>query len=177
MNLACRSKTYSDVVLVLGTVQLIESIAFGIPLSYFPNYFIGLGATVASIGLFTCSFMLTSAIMSPKIGSLTDLYGRKKIMIAGLIGDIAFGTLTGLAPSWLWLLLIRIINGAVSSAAMTQSSSLVFVLFTVLQLTIRRSLQHPVPTLVSACRPYSSSIKVDMQEIETLERNRKSYAK
>jgi len=109
---------------VLGAVQLIESVAFGIPMSYYPNYVIGLGASVASIGLFTSSFMLASAIMSTKMGSFSDVHGRKKIMILGLIGDIVVGVLTGLAPSWYWLLLIRVINGAVSSAAMISAEAL-----------------------------------------------------
>ena len=105
-------------------VQLIQSLAFSIPMSYYPNYVIGLGASVASIGLFTSSFMLASAIMSPKIGSLSDAYGRKKIMVGGIIGDIILGVLTGLAPSWHWLLLIRILNGVVSGAAMLSAEAL-----------------------------------------------------
>jgi MFS family permease len=94
-----KAKIYSGPILVLGIVQLIESLAFSIPMSYFPNYVIGLGASVASLGLFTSSFMIASAIMSPKIGILSDLHGRKKIIIAGIIGDIILGVLTGLAPS------------------------------------------------------------------------------
>jgi DHA1 family multidrug resistance protein-like MFS transporter len=113
-----KSKIFSSTILILGFVQLIESIAFGLPFSYFPNYALGLGASVASIGLFTSSFMLATAVMAPKRGAFSDRYGRKKIMMLGIIGDILFGTLTGLAPSWLWLLLIRVIDGAVSSAAM-----------------------------------------------------------
>jgi MFS family permease len=115
---------YSATVLTLGVVQLIESLAFSIPMSYFPNYVIGLGASVASIGLFTSSFMLASAIMAPKMGSLSDTHGRKKIMLFGLLGDIVVGVLTGLAPSWYWLLLIRVINGLVSSAAMLSVEAL-----------------------------------------------------
>jgi len=68
--------------------------------------------------------MLASAVMSPKLGRLSDVRGRKKIMILGLAGDIIVGALTGLAPSWYWLLLIRVINGAVSSAAMLSAEAL-----------------------------------------------------
>jgi len=119
-----KPKIYSGSVLVLGLVQLIETIAMSIPLSYYPNYIIGLGASVASVGFFTSSFMLTSAIMSPRLGGLSDKHGRKKIIIIGLIGDVIFGILTGLVPSWYWLLLVRIINGAVSSAAMVGAEAL-----------------------------------------------------
>jgi len=119
-----RRELYTSAVIVLGAVQFMESVAFGIPLSYFPNYVVGLGATVASVGLFTSSFMLASAIMSTKFGSLADTYGRKKVMLLGIVGDVIFGTLTGLAPSWLWLLVIRLINGAVSGAAMLAAEAL-----------------------------------------------------
>ncbi len=119
-----KTKLYSGPVFVLAALQFIESVAFGIPLSYFPQYVVGLGATVASIGLFTSSFMLAAAIMSPKLGSLADTHGRKKVIVIGLAGDVILGILTGLAPSWLWLLAIRFMNGAVSSAAMLAGEAL-----------------------------------------------------
>jgi len=118
------SKVYSSAVLILGAIQLIQSVAFFIPMSYFPNYVVGLGASVASIGLFTSSFMLASAVFSQKMGSLSDVHGRKKIIILGLIGDVIFGVLTGLVPSWYWLMLVRVINGAVSSATMLAAEAL-----------------------------------------------------
>jgi DHA1 family multidrug resistance protein-like MFS transporter len=117
-------------VIVLGAVQLIESLAFALPISFFPNYVISLGASVASVGLFTSSFMIANAILSPKMGSLIDQYGRKKIMVAGLIGDVILGVLTGLVPNWKWLLLIRVFNGAVSSGAMLASETLLIDLVT-----------------------------------------------
>jgi MFS family permease len=52
------------------------------------------------------------------MGALIDRYGRKRMMMYGIASDVFFGTLTGLAPSWEWLLLIRLLNGAFSSAAM-----------------------------------------------------------
>jgi DHA1 family multidrug resistance protein-like MFS transporter len=113
-----RKGIYSGPILILGAVQLIESLAFALPISFFPNYVITLGASVASVGLFTSSFMIAFAIMSPRMGALIDRYGRKRMMMYGIASDILFGTITGLAPSWQWLLLIRLLNGAVSSAAM-----------------------------------------------------------
>ena len=119
-----RSRIYSGPILILGVVQLIESIAFSIPFSYFPNYAISLGASVASIGLFTSSFMLSMALLSPKLGSLSDRIGRKKIIMWGLFGDVVLGILTGLVPDWIWLLLIRVLNGAGTAAAMLPAEAL-----------------------------------------------------
>ena len=110
-------KLYTTTVLVLGLVSFIEALAFSLPLSFFPQYALSLGASVASIGLFTSSFMAASALMSPRLGAFTDRVGRKRVMLWGLMGDVVFGALTGLAPSWPWLLLIRTLNGAVTAAA------------------------------------------------------------
>ena len=117
-------RSLSRPIMVLGAVQLIETLAIALPISYFPNYAIGLGATVASVGLFTSSFMIAFAILSPKMGAFTDKYGRKRILMIGIFSDVILGTLTGLVPSWEWLLLIRIINGAASSGAMLASETL-----------------------------------------------------
>ena len=70
-----RRKLLSGHILVLGLVQLIESLAFALPLSFFPNYVMGLGAYVASVGIFTSSFMIAFAVMSPRMGSLIDRHG------------------------------------------------------------------------------------------------------
>jgi len=95
-----RKNLYSGPILILGLNQLIETIAFSIPYSYFPNYAISLGASVASIGLFTSSFMFMSAILSPYFGAYSDRVGRKRLTIMGLIGDVILGAMTGLVPSW-----------------------------------------------------------------------------
>lgn len=110
--------------MILGAVQLIESLAFALPISFFPKYVITLGASVASVGLFTSSFMIAFAILAPKMGALSDQYGRKRLMVGGIFADVILGILTGLVPSWEWLLLIRVFNGAVSSAAMLASETL-----------------------------------------------------
>jgi len=116
--------------LILGAVQLVESLAIALPISFFPNYVISLGATVASVGLFTSSFMVAFAILSPKMGAIVDQYGRKQIMMIGIFSDVILGTLTGLVPNWKWLLLIRILNGAVSSGAMLASETMLIDLVT-----------------------------------------------
>lgn len=120
-----RKRLYSGAILVLGVNQLIETIAFGIPYSYFPRYAVSLGASVASIGLFTSSFMLMSAILSPYFGGYSDKFGRKRLTVIGLVGDVVFGALTGLVPSWEWLLIVRALNGAATAAAMIPSEALV----------------------------------------------------
>ncbi|MBN1682480.1 MFS transporter [Candidatus Bathyarchaeota archaeon] len=117
-------KIYNRTVLILAGLQFIQSIAMGLPMSFFPNYAVSLGASIASIGIFTSSFMLSAALMAPRMGGLADKYGRKKLMMLGIFSDIILGVLTGLAPSWEWLLFIRFVNGAVSSGAMLAADAL-----------------------------------------------------
>ena len=119
-----KKRLYTGNILILGLNQLVESIAFGIPYSYFPQYAISLGASVASIGLFTTSFMFVSAILSPYLGAYSDRYGRKRFIVIGLLGDVIFGAMTGLVPSWEWLLLVRCINGAATAAAVLPAEAM-----------------------------------------------------
>jgi MFS family permease len=119
-----RQRLYTRPILILGLNQLIETIAFSIPYSYFPNYAISLGASVASIGLFTSSFMFMAAVLSPSLGGYADRFGRKRMTVLGLLGDVVLGALTGLVPSWEWLLVVRALNGAVTAAAMIPSEAL-----------------------------------------------------
>lgn len=116
---------YSNTILILGFVQFVEALAFFLPQSFYPMYITSLGATVASVGIFISAFTLSSAVFSPIIGRLSDRIGRKKLILYGLMGDVIFGVLTGLAPSWQWLLLVRFLNGALSAAATLPTEALI----------------------------------------------------
>jgi DHA1 family multidrug resistance protein-like MFS transporter len=122
--MAKRQSVYSGPILILGANQLIETIAFGIPYSYFPLYAVSLGSSIALIGMFTSIFMFMSMLLSPFLGTYSDRFGRKKLILIGLIGDVIFGAMTGVVPSWEWLLLVRMINGAVTAAAMVPAEAL-----------------------------------------------------
>jgi DHA1 family multidrug resistance protein-like MFS transporter len=115
---------YSKPIIILGVNELIEKIAFGIPYSYFPLYAISLGSSVALIGVFTSAFMFMSAVLSPVLGTYSDKFGRKKFIILGLIGDVIFGAMTGMVPSWEWLLVVRAVNGAATAAAVLPAEAL-----------------------------------------------------
>jgi len=111
-----RSTIYSAGVIVLSLTSLIENLAGALPSSYFPYYAISLGAEMQFIGIFMAAFMVTSATLSSSLGSLSDRIGRKKLIQAGLLGDVFLGTLTGLAPNWHTLLALRAFNGVATAA-------------------------------------------------------------
>jgi DHA1 family multidrug resistance protein-like MFS transporter len=68
--------------------------------------------------------MFMSMLLSPILGGYSDRFGRKRLIIIGLVGDVIFGALTGLVPSWQWLLVVRAINGAVTAAATIPAEAL-----------------------------------------------------
>jgi MFS family permease len=111
-----RPRLYTSSVIILSVASLFENLAYALPVSYFPNYAILLGAQIAYIGLFTAAFTAANAMLSQKFGGLSDKIGRKKLIQAGLLADVFLGTLTGLVWSWAPLLIIRILNGVATAA-------------------------------------------------------------
>jgi MFS family permease len=111
-----RPRLYTSSVIILSVASLFENLAYALPVSYFPNYAILLGAQIAYIGLFTAAFTAANATLSQKFGGLSDKIGRKKLIQAGLLADVLLGTLTGLVWSWGPLLIIRILNGVATAA-------------------------------------------------------------
>ena len=111
-----RSEIYSVSVIVLSLTSLIENLAGALPASYFPYYATSLGAEVWFIGVFMAAFMVTSAALSSPLGSLSDRVGRKKLIQAGLLADVFLGSMTGIAPNWQVLLVLRALNGVATAA-------------------------------------------------------------
>ena len=110
------SKLYSTSVIVLSLSSLVENLAYMLPASYFPYYATSLGAPPAYVGFFYATFLATTALLSSRFGSLSDRIGRKKLIQAGLVADVFLGTLTGLIQHWVFLLVIRALNGVATAA-------------------------------------------------------------
>jgi len=84
--------------------------------SYFPYYAVSLGADKSYVGFFAAAFLVTTALLSSRFGSLSDRIGRKKLIQAGLVADAFLGTMTGLINHWGFLLVIRALNGVATAA-------------------------------------------------------------
>jgi len=74
------SKLYTPSIIILSISALVENLAYALPTSYFPNYVQLLGASIAYIGLFTAAFTAANATLSQKLGSLSDIIGRKRLI-------------------------------------------------------------------------------------------------
>ena len=56
-------------------------------------------------------FLLTQAASIPIYGRLADIYGRKPVLLVGIVIFLAGSMLCGLAPSMLWLIIFRAFQG------------------------------------------------------------------
>src|ERR1044072_271774 len=57
---------------------------------------------LGGLELYSCvfsSYMLTSALGTPLFGNLSDLYGRRRLMLAGIVLFMLGSALCGAAPS------------------------------------------------------------------------------
>lgn len=110
---------------ILAVVGGVISLAFGLFLPILPLYAKHLGAEGLGVGILTSSFMLTRALVGPYAGKLSDIMGRKRII---LFGTLLYGFLSILyvvPDTWIGLALIRAIQGIASGAVWPVSEALI----------------------------------------------------
>jgi DHA1 family multidrug resistance protein-like MFS transporter len=106
-------------------------LGYGILLPILPYYTerLALGANLDTnsinfhIGLLTSIYPLFQLLFVILWGKLSDRYGRKPIIIVGLIGFIIMQLLTGLATSLAMLYIARILGGIFTSAVIPVSNA------------------------------------------------------
>ncbi|UCG89814.1 MAG: MFS transporter [Candidatus Heimdallarchaeota archaeon] len=108
---------------------------FGVILPFFPLYakeilfkfsFLGLPIGIAfQIGIMTSAFMFTRFLLAPSFGDLSDVSGRKPIILVGMsiYTFLLFGF--GLAFDFLSLLVIRALQGVASAAVWPVGEALI----------------------------------------------------
>lgn len=99
---------------ILVTVMLAVFIALlgvGIIIPVLPVLATSLGASGFALGMITAAFSLSRGLLQPVVGNLSDRWGRKGFLVAGLFIYGLVGLLIPLATSVLHLVLIRIFQG------------------------------------------------------------------
>lgn len=119
-----RASTTSKAALAFIMVTaIIDIMAMGIIIPVFPKLileFTGSDANAGWInGLFVALWAAFQFIFSPIVGSLSDKYGRRPVILISAAGLAADYVLMALAPNLWWLALGRIIAGITSSAFTT----------------------------------------------------------
>jgi len=97
---------------VLIAVGGIDMLGFGMVLPIMPFYALKLHASPEMIGAIIASFSVVQLLVAPIWGRVSDRYGRRPALLAGLLGSAAAFAIFGLANA-VWLLFAsRIIQGA-----------------------------------------------------------------
>ncbi|WP_127529903.1 MFS transporter [Paenibacillus kobensis] len=71
------------------------------------------------------SFYIASAITNPVAGKASDLFGRKKIFLAGLIIALAASLLAPFSPNFGWLIVFRIIQSIGTSMTISVGMAII----------------------------------------------------
>ena len=103
---------------------LLDMLALGIVIPILPKLIEGFvandTASAARIfGLFGTAWALMQFIFSPLLGSLSDRFGRRPVVLLSNYGLAADYVLMALAPSLAWLFLGRVISGITSASIST----------------------------------------------------------
>ena len=105
---------------VLVTI-LLDTVAFGIVLPVMPELIMeltgeGLGRAAVYGGWLAVLFASTNFLSMPVLGNLSDRFGRRPILIGSLLALALTTLLIGLATSFVWLVVARLIQGAAGAA-------------------------------------------------------------
>ncbi len=106
MNKMLRSPLF-----LMAMTIFIDFAGFGLILPLLPFWAEHLGANPTEIGLILTIYALAQFIFTPILGTLSDRYGRKPIIIASLLIEAFSLALTGFAGSLAVLLIARFIGG------------------------------------------------------------------
>lgn len=105
-----RATNRMALVIVFLTV-FIDLVGFGIVLPLLPFYSTELGASPFVVGLIIASYSGMQFIFAPIWGALSDRYGRRPLLLVGLLGSTVSYVVFGLAQTLSILLLSRVIAG------------------------------------------------------------------
>lgn len=118
-------KLEASLVFVVITI-LLDAIGIGIVIPILPDVIRRFGHNPAFVttyfGLFISIYALMQFLASPLLGTLSDRFGRRPVLLVSLLGAGLDYILMGFAPSMLILFIGRVISG-LTGASMTVASS------------------------------------------------------
>ena len=104
--------------IVLFITLVIIMMGFGMVIPVIPFLVEAFGASGQELGMLMAIYALMQLIFSPMWGELSDRYGRRPIMLIGLIGNGLSMLFMGLAGSITMLFIARALAGLLASATL-----------------------------------------------------------
>ena len=104
---------------VLFVTVFIDLLGFGIVIPFLPLYAARLHVNAFGIGLILSSYSLMQLVCAPLLGGLSDHYGRRPIIMLGLLGSSISYVIYGFAASFALLLISRSVHGACAGTVST----------------------------------------------------------
>lgn len=111
--------------MVLSFTLIVVMLGFGMVIPIFPFYIEQLGAGGSELGLLVATSAFMEFLLAPMWGSVSDRFGRKPIMIIGMLGNGISLVLFGLSTQLWMLFAARILSGMLSSATLPTSMAYV----------------------------------------------------
>lgn len=96
---------------LLFLAVLVDLVGFGIVLPLLPFYATDLGAAGLQVGLLVTVYSAVQLVMAPLWGRLSDRFGRRRVLILGLLGSAAAYIIFARADSLALLFVSRIVGG------------------------------------------------------------------
>lgn len=116
-------------ILPIFVIVLVGLMGLTIIIPLLPLYAAAFGANAVTVGVLAAAYPVMQLIGSPLLGSLSDRYGRRPVLIVSQLGTFAGFMILGFAGSLPMIFLARVIDGltggniVVAQAAITDSTT------------------------------------------------------
>jgi len=111
------------VILNLSLVSALVILGFAVISPVLPQYALSFSVSVAMTGWAISAYALARLVMDLPAGILADRIGRKRNMIIGLVLVIVSSALSGFAPTYVLLIIGRVVQGLGSALYMTSATT------------------------------------------------------
>jgi DHA1 family multidrug resistance protein-like MFS transporter len=105
-------------IIILFFTLVVIMMGFGMVIPVLPFYIKSFGASGSALGALMASYAISQFLFAPFWGSLSDRYGRKPILMVGVLGNTAAQLLFGFSNALWMLFAARILAGILSSATL-----------------------------------------------------------
>jgi len=96
---------------VIALIAVVNALGYGIIIPILYSYSHSFGLSDFQNGLLFATFSLCQFLATPIIGHLSDLYGRKPLLIISLLGTVVSFLMMAFAPSAIFLFIARALDG------------------------------------------------------------------